>query len=277
MQQLKLLVALDDSDASRRALELIAPLAASEAVAVMLVAREASPELAGRVLDAAVARLGNAPRLQPRHCPGPLRKVLAREAREVTADVVVVSPPPHASWRRWLHGREALSLAQHLPTSLLLVQPEHVVRPLRRALLAGGGGPALRDAARLVGCLLSQVGGAATLCHVLLRVPLGYGPRTTDQSRMELFLASESPEAGQFASALEIVRDAGVPAELKLRVGLVVDEILAELEHGAYDLLVIGAHRAASRLDRMLLADISAELLQKSPVPVLLVRSPAWS
>jgi nucleotide-binding universal stress UspA family protein len=277
MQQLKLLVAVDDSDASRRALELIAPLAASEAVTVVLVTREASPELAGRVLEASVSRLGNASRLQRRHRPGPLQKVLTREAREAKADVVVVSPPPHASWRRWLHGREALGLARRLPTSLLLVQPEHTVRPLQRALLAGGGGPALLDAARLAGCLLSQVGGTATVGHVLLRVPLGYGPRTTDQSRMESFLASESPEAGLFASALEILRAAGVPAELKLRVGLVVDEILAEVEQGAYDLLVIGAHRAASRLDRLLLADISAELLQKSPVPVLLVRPPAWS
>ena len=277
MQELKLLVLVDDSDASRRALELIAPLVTSEAVAVVLVAREADPELAATVLDAAAARLGNAAQVQRRHCPGAPQKVLAREAREARADLAVVSPPPHASWRRWLHGREALSLARRFPTSLLLVQPEHAVRPLQRALLAGGGGPALLDAARLAGCLLAQVRGTATVCHVLLRVPLGYGPRTTDQARMGVFLASESPEAGLFASALEILRAAGVPAELKLRVGLVVDEILAEVEQGAYDLLVIGAHRVASRLDRLLLADISAELLQKSPVPVLLVRPPAWS
>ena len=276
MQQLKLLVAVDDSDASRRALGLIAPLARSEAVVVVLVSREADPGRADKVLDAAVVRLGHAAQVQRRHYPGPLQQVLTCEAREVRADLVVVSPPPDATWRRWLHGWEALSLARQLPTSLLLVQPEHVIRPLRRALLAGGGAPTLRDAAQLVGCMLSQVDGTATVCHVLLRVPLGYGPRTTDQSRMDVFLASESPEAGQFAAALEILRGAGVPAELKLRVGLVVDEILAEVEHGAYDLLIIGAHRVASRLDRLLLADISAELLQKSPVPVLLVRPPAW-
>ncbi|HZB96727.1 MAG TPA: universal stress protein [Herpetosiphonaceae bacterium] len=277
MQQLKLLVAVDDSDASRWALEMIAPLTRSEAVVVVLVSREADPGRADKVLDAAVVRLGHAAQVQRRHYPGPLQKVLTREACEVKADLVVVSPPPHATWRRWLHEWEALSLARQLPTSLLLVQPEHVIRPLRRALLAGGGAPTLRDAAQLAGCLLSQVDGTATVCHVLLRVPLGYGPRTTDQSRMEVFLASESPEAGQFAAALEILRDAGVPAEVKLRVGLVVDEILAEVEHGAYDLLIIGAHRVASRIDRLLLTDISAELLQKSPVPVLLVRPSAWS
>ena len=158
MQQLTPLVAVDDSDASRRALELIAPLAPTEAVAVVLVTREADPELACAVLDAAVARLGDAPRVERRHCPGPLQKVLACEAGEAKADLVVVSPPPHAPWGRWLHGREARSLARQLPTSLLLVQHGHVVRSLRRALLAGGGGPALLDAARLADCQLAQVG-----------------------------------------------------------------------------------------------------------------------
>jgi nucleotide-binding universal stress UspA family protein len=56
---------------------------------------------------------------------------------------------------------------------------------------------------------------------------------------------------------------------------MVVEEIKAELREGGYDLLVIGAHQARTPLDRVLLEDVSAELLLESPIPVLVVQSPS--
>ena len=277
MQRLKLLVAVDDSAASSRALAFVAPLAAAEAVEIVLVARASDPVRAQAMLEAAAAKLGQPAQVQQRHHPGRLAEVLSSEARQTRADVVAVTPPSRMVWRHWLRRREVFQLAQQIPTSLLLIRQAHTVRPLHHVLLAGGGGPTMLETARMVGRLLAPVGGTATLCHVLLHVPLGYGPRTTDQARMEMFLTSETPEVAQLAAVRKVLRDAGVPAELKLRVGLVVDEVLAEVAAGGYDLLVIGAHRTESRLDRLLLADISAQLLRKSPVPVLLVRSPVWS
>jgi nucleotide-binding universal stress UspA family protein len=53
----------------------------------------------------------------------------------------------------------------------------------------------------------------------------------------------------------------------------VIDEILSELRVGSYDLLVIGAHRVASALDRILLEDITGDLLDISPLPVLVVKN----
>jgi nucleotide-binding universal stress UspA family protein len=49
-------------------------------------------------------------------------------------------------------------------------------------------------------------------------------------------------------------------------------EILAELQAGEYDLLAIGAHRVASALDRLLLEDISGDLLDLSPLSTLVVK-----
>jgi nucleotide-binding universal stress UspA family protein len=69
-----------------------------------------------------------------------------------------------------------------------------------------------------------------------------------------------------------MLNERGVPAQVKGRVGPVLDEILAELRIGSYDLLVIGAHRVASALDRILLEDITDDLLDISPLPVLVVK-----
>ena len=70
-----------------------------------------------------------------------------------------------------------------------------------------------------------------------------------------------------------MLNEQGVPAEVRGRVGPVLDEILSELRVGSYDLLVIGAHRVASALDRILLEDITDDLLDLSPLPVLMVKN----
>ena len=45
-----------------------------------------------------------------------------------------------------------------------------------------------------------------------------------------------------------------------------------ELREGSYDMLAIGAHRVTSALDRILLEDITGDLLDNSPLPVLVVK-----
>jgi nucleotide-binding universal stress UspA family protein len=58
-----------------------------------------------------------------------------------------------------------------------------------------------------------------------------------------------------------------------VRVGLVIEEIVAELQAGGYDLLVIGAHRSQSLVERLLLEDVTKDILGQSPVPVLVVKA----
>jgi nucleotide-binding universal stress UspA family protein len=74
-------------------------------------------------------------------------------------------------------------------------------------------------------------------------------------------------------AAVSVLNQAGVQAEIKVRVGLVIDEIVAELQEGGYDLLVIGAHRSQGLVERLLLEDVTADILGHSPVPVLVVKS----
>lgn len=272
MESLKLLIAVDESPAAQTALQFIAPLARTGTVEVILLARAGSGDRATAALDAGVTLLGEGALVQRMIRPGPQERALAAAAREQAADLVVITLPPRTGVRRWLRGRQALSLARHMPTSLLLVRRRHRVAPLHRALLAGGGGPSVLDDAALAGRVLGPVGGTVTVCHVLSQVPVVSGPRVGDEERMRRMLDSPMPEVANLHAAVQRLEAAGVPAQAKLRVGLVLDEVMQEVRDERYDLLVIGAHQMGSRLDRLLLADISAELLIHSPVPVLLVR-----
>jgi nucleotide-binding universal stress UspA family protein len=66
-----------------------------------------------------------------------------------------------------------------------------------------------------------------------------------------------------------------VEAEIKIRIGLVVEEIVDELATGGYDLLVVGAHRSNGLVERLLLEDVTADIVPQSPVPVLVVKDTA--
>jgi nucleotide-binding universal stress UspA family protein len=80
---------------------------------------------------------------------------------------------------------------------------------------------------------------------------------------------------------MEILKTQGVKEErcrAKVRYGLVLDEILAEVDEGDYDLIVIGAHQVPedqpwSDLRRVLQLDMADQLLTHIHRPVLVVRT----
>ena len=61
-------------------------------------------------------------------------------------------------------------------------------------------------------------------------------------------------------------------SELKLRRGIVADEILLEGQEGDYDLIVLGSSRSASGLVRVLMGDLSRDIVSRAQRPVLVVR-----
>ena len=116
------------------------------------------------------------------------------------------------------------------------------------------------------------LGASITLLHVLSQQSLVFEGFPGRSLTVEDFLAGSTPEANTLRDAAALLRKRGVPTQLKGRVGPVIEEIMAELRIGGYDLLVIGAHQVASALDRILLEDITGDLLDISPLPVLVVK-----
>lgn len=62
-------------------------------------------------------------------------------------------------------------------------------------------------------------------------------------------------------------------AELKIQAGDPAARILAEIQSGNYDLVVMGAHGRGAFMD-MLLGSVANKVVRLSPVPVLTVRLP---
>lgn len=169
---------------------------------------------------------------------------------------------------RLMPESQSKATAQRLEPAVLRVHGS--ARPLRRVLVASGGDDHTFEDIAIAARLARPLGASVTLLHVM-------SPHSQLVSSFPQLFADALEEAR--TSEARVIRDAaqwlsgqGVPTQVKGRVGLVIDEIMAELRVGSYDLLVIGAHRAVSALDQIMLEDVTGDLLDISPLPVLLVK-----
>jgi nucleotide-binding universal stress UspA family protein len=226
------------------------------------------------LLEDAAARLGI-----PEHVSvtlsalaGNSQTAILAAARTQPYDLVILGRL-HQPLGRLLPGAHSKAIAQRLEPSVLRIHGP--ARPIRRILISSGGDYHTFADVDVAAQIAGPLGATATLLHVVSQQSLFFEGFRARRGTMERFLADDSPEALTLHQATARLRDRGVACELKGRVGPVLDEILAELRFGSYDMLVIGAHRVASALDRILLEDITDDLLDVSPLPVLVVKGEA--
>jgi nucleotide-binding universal stress UspA family protein len=202
--------------------------------------------------------------------PGNAQTAILMAAHAQSYDLVILGRL-HQPLGRLLPGAHSKAIAQRLEPSVLRVHGP--ARPIRRILLASGGDFHTFGDVKATAQIAKPLSAAVTVLHVVSQQSLLFEGLANRQDTAETFLASQVPEANTLRAAVAMLNEHGVPAQMRGRVGPVIDEILSELRVGSYDLLVIGAHRVASALDRILLEDITDDLLDISPLPVLLVKS----
>jgi nucleotide-binding universal stress UspA family protein len=112
----------------------------------------------------------------------------------------------------------------------------------------------------------------ATVLHVVDALPSMYtGLEQMEETLAEL-LQSDSERSRELKWAAQVVKAECDISELKLRRGIVADEILREGRIGDYDLIVLGSSRAAGGIVRALMGDLAREIVTRAERPVLVVR-----
>lgn len=266
---LKLLIYIDGSVASQQAVEYVAPITRDSEVAVTLLTALADATRAADLFSRMAGKL-YAPSIRHVNRVEAADSALIHEARAGDYDLAVFGPM-RERWARWMRLRNRPSLSAELAISSLLVRG--AAQQIERVLICAGGDQSVIEDARLTARLARRTGAIATVLHVLSQMPMVFGVRTPQERVTEAFAATGSPEIINMNTAIETLRDGGVSGEIKVRIGLVIEEIAAELQEGRYDLLVIGAHRSQTLVERLLLEDVTRDILGQSPVPVLVVKA----
>jgi nucleotide-binding universal stress UspA family protein len=252
------LVYVDPSQRGEWALALAALVLPGLAERVVLLATEEDASRSPELLALARARLSGVASVEERVARGPAEKAIGSEVAQGRYEFVVVPPAGRNALQRMLKGSRVATVVRSVPASVLVARrpPER----LERVLCALSGGP---SSARVVATTLAfekATGARARFFHVASEVALPFHP--------EGALASAAPWADPAQSARAALEPHG--RQLLVREGLVVEEILAEVEHGADDLLVVGAPGApAGAWTR---EDTTERLLLGCGTSVLIVR-----
>lgn len=272
---MKILIATGGSSHSEKALRFCAQLVqcGDEPPTVLTVVRNQSEIAAGEaVLQRARAVLHDRPCAKTLVRVGrPAEQILA-EAREGRYNLIIVGERQGYTLKTRVLGSTASRVIEHAACPVLIVRGD--VRPIRRILLCESGAltPSLhtRFTAQLADVLQGEE--EITVLHVMSQFTAWPGVSDHDLvASAEELMADHAPEGQWLVNDLQVLTRPDIQARPKVRHGTVVEEIMAEIDENAYDLVVIGAHRDAG-WQRVLLENIAREIIRVVDRPLLIVR-----
>jgi nucleotide-binding universal stress UspA family protein len=184
--------------------------------------------------------------------------------------ITVVSPLGRTKFRRMLTGRSIRPLMEKIREPILYV-PE-IRFPLKKVLISAGG-LGYEAAAENLALQIAAVNQAeVTILHVIPPTDLDY-PTTRGVRGHITDLAETNTLPGRsLRHALEMAQEAGINARVIGRQGIIVEEIVEEVQEGNYDLVCMGSSYSANTLRQYYAPNITAEIADVVRCPLLIAR-----
>lgn len=213
------------------------------------------------------------PRLRTKIRIGHPAEEIIREAEEGHYNLVVVGEKQHHGLvTRFLLGSTAERVVEHAPCPVIIAKGK--IGPVQRILLCDSGieQPSLLNRFRRQLPELIKGEEEVTVLHVMSQISAGPGVRGQQlRARAEELIEAHAPEGELLKRDIHILQQLNAKPQPKVRHGLVVDEIVAEVRSEDYDLVVIGAHRGEG-WRRILLDDLAQQIITQVKRPILVVR-----
>jgi nucleotide-binding universal stress UspA family protein len=146
-------------------------------------------------------------------------------------------------------------------------------KQLKRFLVCTGGKEFIDQALQLTGRLAAVVNASVTLLHVMAEPPAMYADLVRMEENVGQLLESKSELGTNLGRQKKELERRGVSADIRLRHGIVVDQVFEEVREGNYDLIVTGTSQARGLLRHYIMGDLTRSILNRSNVPVLVARA----
>jgi nucleotide-binding universal stress UspA family protein len=201
---------------------------------------------------------------------GDAEEIVMAELEAGGYDMVALGRLAKKRSRRSFLRPVAMRIIERAQTSVLVIKGDR--SSLSRVLIGVSGTEYGHLAVWAGSALACGAGAQATILHVVDALPPMYtGLKQMEETLAEL-LQSGSDRARELRWAAQVIRAECEISEIKLRRGIVADELLREAKDGDHDLLVIGSSKAAGGLVRVLMGDLNREIVTRAERPVLVVR-----
>ena len=182
-------------------------------------------------------------------------------------NLVIVGPSGRPHWVRWLRGRRYRYILRDINTPLIYVPAAQ--NQIKNILVCMGGLGYARSVEQWAIYLARHTAASLTILHIVEKIYYEYPTAIQIQTHGKEILTTDTPQAHNLRQALQSAQEAGVPAEMKLRHGDIVHEIIAEIQDGQYDLIAMGTQASAHSLRRLFTPNVTAEVAEAISLPVL--------
>jgi len=200
---------------------------------------------------------------------GHAEDVIPEKAKEKDF-LTVLTPLGRPPLRRLLLRRSFHQLMAEVEGPILYV-PSACIPPTHMLVCLGGLGYGI--AAESLGLeIATRVNSPVTLLHIIPPINRDYPETRTVRENWEHLEDTDSLLGRTLKHGLAKARKAGLKTDLKIRQGNVIEEILAELKEGDYDLVCMGSLYSAHGLRQMYAPNVTAEVADVVGCPVLTVR-----
>ena len=184
--------------------------------------------------------------------------------------ITVIGPLGRPQIRRWLAGRSIQHLIEQVKGPIFYVPETRL--PLQSALICLGGLGYEVTTEHLAVRVASLAQARVTLLHVIQPMDLDY-PSARDIHKGSGHLADTDTLPGRaLRQGLEMAQAAGLNVTMKVREGIIVEEILAEIKAGNYDLVCMGSPFSTHALRQMYAPNVAAEVADAIHSPILIAR-----
>lgn len=191
-----------------------------------------------------------------------------KEAERGNYDMVVISVSKIGEGRQPTSSVHR-SLLKNLPCCLLVVKNPRA--EIKRILICTGGFQMSESLIAVGADIASASSSEATLFHVAANVPTMYtGLKTIEETLQEL-LMTDTPVAKHLRRGAEILAESNLQAELKLRHGSAVYEIVREIDRENYDLVIIGASGANTMIKEWIFGNLTQDIVDAVGIPIMVV------
>jgi nucleotide-binding universal stress UspA family protein len=200
---------------------------------------------------------------------GDAESVIPSEAHKRDA-ITVLGRLARPFLRRLLTGRSIRQLMAKIVTPILYVP--RLCLPLKKMLVCSGG-LGYELSAEQVAIPLGLVSKAqVVLLHVTPPVDLDYPSARTEREQWRDPEKTASLSGRNLRRARDVVQAAGLEAEIRARQGNVVEEIMAEIKLGNYDLVCMGSPYSGHGLRHLYGPNVTDEIAELAPCPILTAR-----
>jgi nucleotide-binding universal stress UspA family protein len=202
----------------------------------------------------------------------PVRQIVDQTSKN-SYDLVVIGARWTGATGHYWRSEKTYEVIKSIQPPVLVAIGE--CKQLKRVLVCTGGKEFIEQAVQFTGTLAAAVNASVTLLHVMAEPPAMYADLVRLEENVDQLLESKSELGTNLRRQKRELERLGVSAEVRLRHGIVIDQVFEEAREGDYDLIVTGTSQARGLLRHYIMGDLTRSILNRANVPVLVARAGA--